>query len=62
MKVLARKMGNVARTDAELLVTCCPGCSIQLAYGIKKHGLNMKSLELVELLDLAYCQVSKGKS
>ena len=62
MKVLARKMGNIARTDAELLVTCCPGCSMQLAYGIKEHGLKMKSLELVELLDLAYGQTSEGKS
>ncbi|MFC2005561.1 (Fe-S)-binding protein [Chloroflexota bacterium] len=61
MKVLARKMGNIARTDAELLVTCCPGCSMQLAHGIREHDLKIKSLELVELLDLAYCQASKGK-
>ncbi|MFC1937390.1 (Fe-S)-binding protein [Chloroflexota bacterium] len=56
MKVLARKMQNVAQTRADLLVTCCPGCSMQLAYGIKQHGLHMKSMELVELLDQAYQQ------
>ena len=58
MKVLARKMENVAQTDADLVVTCCPGCSMQLAYGIREHGLKMKSVELVELLDLAYRPVS----
>ena len=61
MKVLARKMENVARTEADFLVTCCPGCSMQLAHGIREHGLKMKSVELVELLDLAYRSVSRGK-
>jgi len=54
MKVLSRKMNNVARTGADTLVTCCPGCSMQLAHGIRENNLQMKSLELVELLDLAY--------
>jgi len=54
MKVLENKMENVARTGANLLVTCCPGCSMQLAYGIRRRKLEMKCLELVELLDLAY--------
>lgn len=54
MKVLERKMQNVAQTDADLLVTCCPGCSMQLAHGIREHDLKMKCIELVELLDLAY--------
>ncbi len=59
MKVLDRKMENVSRTSADLLVTCCPGCSMQLAYGIKSHKLGMKSLELVELLDRAYQSAEK---
>ncbi|MFC1994988.1 (Fe-S)-binding protein [Chloroflexota bacterium] len=54
MKVLARKMNNVARTGADILVTCCPGCSMQFAHGIRENNLQMKSLELVELLDLSY--------
>ena len=60
MKVLARKMENLARTSADLLVTCCPGCSMQLAYGIREHSLNMNSVELVELLDLAYGSAPNG--
>ena len=58
MKVLSRKMQNTARTGADLLVTCCPGCSMQLAYGIREQGLKMKSMDLVELLDLAYSSVT----
>ncbi len=54
MKVLARKMQNVAKTGADLLVTCCPGCSMQLAHGVREHGLKMTTIELVELLDQAY--------
>jgi len=54
MKVLALKMENVSKTDADLLVTCCPGCSMQLAHGIKEHGLKTRTKELVELLDQAY--------
>ena len=61
MKVLARKINNAARTGADLLVTCCPGCSMQLAHGIREHDLKMKSLEMVELLDLAYRTASRGK-
>ncbi len=59
MKVLERKTNNMAQTGADLLVTCCPGCSMQLAHGIKEHSLNMKSMELVELLDLAYRSAAK---
>jgi len=58
MKVLARKMQNVAQTNADILVTCCPGCSMQLAHGIREHRLEMKSMELIELLDLAYRSTS----
>ena len=53
-KVLARKMQNVARIGVDLLVTCCPGCSMQLAHGAREHGLKVKTTELVELLDQAY--------
>ena len=58
MKVLARKMQNVAQTNADILVTCCPGCSMQLAHGIREHRLEMKSMELIELLDLVYRSTS----
>ena len=60
MKVLARKINNVSQTCADFLVTCCPGCSMQLAHGIKESGMKIKPVELVELLDLAYRSESRG--
>ncbi len=54
MKILERKMGNLAKTSADILVTNCPGCVMQLAYGAGKHELPTRATELVELLDLAY--------
>lgn len=54
MQVLDRKMGNVARTGAEILATACPGCAMQLTYGVKRHGLRSKVLHVVEVLDQAY--------
>jgi len=38
-KVLARKMENLKKTNADILVTSCPACMIQLSYGIRRHGL-----------------------
>lgn len=54
MKVLDRKMNNAARTGAEVLASACPGCSMQLGYGIKRHRLPMRMAHVVELLDEAY--------
>lgn len=53
MQVLDRKMDNVARTEAELVVTSCPACSMQLSYGAKRRALPVKAVELVQLLDEA---------
>jgi len=41
-QVLDRKMENLKKTNADILVTSCPGCMVQLAYGIRRHGLNTK--------------------
>ena len=38
-KVLDRKMENLKKTNADILVTSCPACMIQLSYGIRRHGL-----------------------
>jgi glycolate oxidase iron-sulfur subunit len=39
MKVLDRKMENLASTGADFLVTSCPACMIQLAHGVRRKGL-----------------------
>jgi glycolate oxidase iron-sulfur subunit len=51
MKVLDRKMNNIRETGADLLVTECPACMVQLAYGLKRHKLDQPILmSLSELL------------
>ncbi|MBW2412366.1 MAG: (Fe-S)-binding protein, partial [Deltaproteobacteria bacterium] len=50
-KVLDRKMNNVSQTGADLLVTSCPACMIQLSYGVRKHGLRTKVCHISELID-----------
>ena len=54
MMVLDRKMENVARTGAQVLATACPGCAMQLSYGIKRQQLPVRVKHVVEILDQAY--------
>lgn len=53
MQILDRKMENVKKTKANILVTTCPACSIQLAYGARRHGLKCEVLDLADLIDRA---------
>jgi len=48
--VLDRKMDNLKKTAADVLVTSCPACMIQLSYGIRKHGLKTKVRHISELI------------
>lgn len=48
--VLDRKMENLKKTNADLLVTSCPACMIQLSYGIRKHGLKTQVRHISEVL------------
>jgi len=50
MQVLDRKMENLKKTEAEVLVTTCPACTIQLSYGVRKHGLKVKVQHLTEVI------------
>ena len=54
MKVLARKMGNVGQTGADILISSCPACVMQLASGARQHKIPINTLEIVEILDQAY--------
>lgn len=51
MKILDRKMNNVAKTGADVLLTCNPGCLLQLGFGVREKGLPMEVKHIVELLD-----------
>lgn len=50
IKLLERKMNNLASTNADIVVTANPGCHLQLQYGIRKFGLKMEVMHPVSLL------------
>jgi glycolate oxidase iron-sulfur subunit len=50
MKVLEKKMENLKKTGADILTTECPGCVIQLSYGVRQAGLPTRVLHISELI------------
>lgn len=53
-KILAAKIEDMRDTGAEILVTSNTGCQMQLIAGVRKAGLPVKVMHVVELLDLSY--------
>ncbi|HEY9789044.1 MAG TPA: heterodisulfide reductase-related iron-sulfur binding cluster [Candidatus Obscuribacterales bacterium] len=54
MEILERKMDNIERTGADIIVTTNPGCLLQLQKGLRDRKCDMKACHLIELLDEAY--------
>lgn len=54
MKVLDRKMGHIASTNAEIVVSSCPSCIMQLAQGARTRKMPIETISLMQLLDRAY--------
>lgn len=54
MAVLDKKMENVNRTGAQVIVTANPGCMLQLEAGARLHGNGQRVAHVVEILDEAY--------
>jgi glycolate oxidase iron-sulfur subunit len=50
MQILDRKMQNLKKTGADILTTECPGCMIQLSYGVRRSGLATKVVHISELM------------
>ena len=49
-QLLSKKLDNVEKTGATLLVTDCPGCVMQLRGGAKKSGKRFEVKHIAELL------------
>lgn len=49
--VLSRKIDNIRKTEANLVVTSCPACIMHLNFGLRKHGMNMKVCHISEIMD-----------
>jgi glycolate oxidase iron-sulfur subunit len=50
MKILDRKMENIERSAADVVVTECPACIMQLSLGAKRHSLPTRVLSVSQLL------------
>jgi glycolate oxidase iron-sulfur subunit len=61
MKFLDRKIENILKTGAEIVLTANPGCHAQIEYGLKKSGKNIKVMHPISLLNLAYKMSKKLK-
>jgi glycolate oxidase iron-sulfur subunit len=54
MKVLARKMENIEKTGAGIVVSSCPACIMQISAGVRERKMSVHTLSIAELLDRAY--------
>ena len=54
MKLLERKMGNIAKTKASVVANGNPGCSVQLEFGTRKHGNDVEIAHPMTLLARSY--------
>ena len=50
LALLSRKMDSVKRTGAQAIVTSCPGCTMQLLDGARRHGLGVAVIHISRLL------------
>lgn len=60
-ELLKNKLDNVAATGAELLVTDCPGCVLQLKGGMDKRGGKIRVKHLAEAVAETRKEGSMGK-
>jgi glycolate oxidase iron-sulfur subunit len=60
MRVLDRKMEALKRVGADILTTECPGCLIQLDYGVRRSGLHVRVLHMSQLLREVYFKKGQG--
>ncbi|MBI2418785.1 MAG: (Fe-S)-binding protein, partial [Ignavibacteriales bacterium] len=51
MKFLAKKMDNIKKTGAEVVITGNPGCFLQLKYGVEKEHLNCRIEHTAEYIN-----------
>jgi glycolate oxidase iron-sulfur subunit len=53
MKILERKTENVEKSGADVLVTECPSCIMQLSLGAKRRGLSTRVLSVSQVIQEA---------
>jgi glycolate oxidase iron-sulfur subunit len=53
-RLMEQKAGSIAATDATIVASANPGCTMQIAAGLRNAGRPLEVLHPVELLDRAY--------
>ena len=61
MKIAGRKMADIRKTGADMVVTGCPGCMMQLSEGITKSGQELVVAHYISLLARSYREARKLK-
>ena len=60
LALLEKKMRSVNATGATRVVTCNPGCMLQLRAGVERHGRGQRVSHVIEILDEAYNAAGKA--
>ena len=50
-KIAAQKVDDIQSTNADIVVTDCPGCQIHLIDSLRRHGLNTQVRHIMELFE-----------
>ncbi|HLA29022.1 MAG TPA: (Fe-S)-binding protein [Syntrophales bacterium] len=50
LAILDKKMESIKKTGAEVVVTSCPGCMIQLMDGVHRHRLSIDVMHISQLI------------
>jgi glycolate oxidase iron-sulfur subunit len=53
MKILGRKVENLEKSGADVIVTECPACIMQLSLGAKRRGLSKRVISVSQLIQEA---------
>jgi len=61
VRILETKTANIARTGASLVATSCPSCLVQIAYGLRRSGVEAEVVHPVELLWRSYLDVGEER-
>jgi glycolate oxidase iron-sulfur subunit len=60
LALLKKKMCSVNGTGAARVITCNPGCMLQLRAGVERHGRGQRVSHVIEILDEAYNAAGKA--
>ncbi len=50
-KIAQKKVESIAATNADVVITACPGCKVQLTDNLKRCGLRQRVLDIVEAVE-----------